>query len=115
MVVHDRGVEVDLVPAQPDQLADPQPVDVRGADHGGVAVPVPAKLQGGTGELIDLGRREVLAAALVGVCPPPRWQLGHHDACSSPASGLIRISGSHEQSPPRRRGHLDPPWEAVPK
>ena len=59
-------VEVDLIPAQVDQLTDPQAVPIGDEDHGGVAV-TPAVLAGRLDQLLDLGLGQVLAGPQFGV------------------------------------------------
>ena len=56
-------VEVDLLPAEIDQLAHPEPVTVRHEDHGGIAV-APAIVPGGLDQALDL---------LVGWCSRVRY------------------------------------------
>src|SRR5262249_21069007 len=69
--VQDRGFEVDLIPAQVDQLGHSQAVPVSDKDHGGVAVPV-AVGPGPRPQLLDLGLGQVLASAQVAIGASPR-------------------------------------------
>ena len=69
-------VEVDLFPAEIDQLAHPEPVTVRYEDHGGIAV-APAIVPGGLDQALDLLVGQVLAGAVFGVRLAPR-----HRHCS---------------------------------
>ena len=55
--------EVDLIPAQVDQLADPQAVAIGDQDHGRVPV-APAVLAGRLDQLLDLGLGQVLAGPI---------------------------------------------------
>ena len=64
-----RLVEVDLSPAQVDQLADPQTVAIGDKDHGRVAV-APAVVLGRPDQALDLGLGEVLARPIGSVRPP---------------------------------------------
>ena len=61
--------EVDLVPAQVHELADPQPVAISYEDHGGVAVS-PAVVPGRPDQAIDLGLGQVFPRPIGGVRLP---------------------------------------------
>ena len=65
---HRQGglVEVDLVPAQVDQLADPQTMTIGHQDHGGVAVTVAVVLDL-VDQTLDLGLGQVLPRPQFGV------------------------------------------------
>ena len=63
--------KIDGVPAQRDQLARPQAMAVGDQDHGGVAVAI-AVLASCRDQPIDLGVRQVLARADLGVAAPLR-------------------------------------------
>ena len=63
--------EFDLVPAQIDQLADPQAVTERDQDHGGVAM-TPAIAPRGVDQFLDLGLGQIFAGAQFGIGSAPR-------------------------------------------
>ena len=62
-------VVLDLVPAQIDQLTDPQTMTIGHQDHGGVAVTV-AVVLGLVDQTRDLGLGQIFARAQLGIRPP---------------------------------------------
>ena len=68
------GLELDLVPAKRDELADAKAVSVGEEEEGTVAVSVPADLAGGREKLLDLVRRQMLSSAARGVRDAPRGE-----------------------------------------
>src|SRR5574340_584646 len=70
--VHQALLEIDLLPAQADQLCHTQPVTVGQHDQGGVPVAVPSYPCGSIDELIDFLFSEVFATAVVDVLAAQR-------------------------------------------
>jgi hypothetical protein len=64
--VQTAALEVDLIPAQPDQLGGSQTVSEGNKDHGCIAVAISIVL-GGLDQLLDLGFGQVFAGAILGV------------------------------------------------
>src|SRR5215472_2945426 len=56
-----RGYEIDLRPAQPDKLGDPQPVPEAHQDRQCTAAAVPAALSRRLDQALDLRWRQILA------------------------------------------------------
>ena len=61
--VQQAGLEIDLVPAHRDELADAQPMPVGEEDERAIARTVAADLAGGLQQLLDLLRRQIFAPA----------------------------------------------------
>ena len=66
------GIKVDLVPAQRDQLTDPQRMTVGHQNHRGIPMTVAADAPGGLHQGINFTRRQVLPTTALGVGDPPR-------------------------------------------
>src|SRR5262249_47396361 len=77
--VEAAGGQLDLRPLQIAQLGRPQAVAIADQDHGCVPMAVAAGLPGGRHQALDLGRRQVLASANLGIysgwcrCVFPRY------------------------------------------
>ena len=61
------GFELDLVPAERNELRDAKPVAVGEQDHGSITERVPTSLGGGDENLFDLVRRQVLTRSPGGI------------------------------------------------
>src|SRR5215467_4816532 len=60
-------IEIDLIPAEGDELGHPEPVPVGQQDHRVIPEPVPAHTPGRLAQASDFGGSQVLAGADVGV------------------------------------------------
>ncbi len=63
--MHKAGLEIDLFPAQRDQLRDPQPMAVSQEDERPIARTVAADFARGLQQLLDLRRGQVFAGATI--------------------------------------------------
>jgi hypothetical protein len=70
--------EIDLVPAEIHQLADPQAVAISDQDHGGIAM-APAVVAGCLDQLLDLGASQMFPGSIGGIRTPFR--------CDCPING----------------------------
>jgi hypothetical protein len=82
------GLELDLVPAERDELADAKPVTVGQEEEGAIAVSMPADFAGGGEELLDLVGSQVLSSAAFGVRDAPRGEGRVRGRSRSPLLGL---------------------------
>ena len=57
-------IELDLVPLKIADLGSPQAMTLGDQDHGGVAMPVPARLAGCGHQVFDLLNRQIFPGAL---------------------------------------------------
>ena len=73
--MHQAGLQVDLVPAQRDELRDPQPMPIGQEDERPIARTVAAHLARGLQELLDFIRGEILTPAAGGVGEAGRGRL----------------------------------------
>ena len=87
--VQGRLVEVDLRPAQVDQLADPQTVAIGDKDHGRVAVTM-AVVLGRPDQALDLGLGEMLAGPIGSVRLPAGCDCSLFDGWSHEFEVLFR-------------------------
>ena len=70
-------LEVDLIPAQRHELSDAQAVSVRDQNQRRIAMTVAPRSRGGTNELLDLVRSQILAAPDGSIRKPPGRQFPH--------------------------------------
>jgi hypothetical protein len=69
--VNQSGAKVDLVPPQFTQFGHAESMPRRHADRQRIAVSVPPALPGRLRQLLDLGRRQMLTRANIGIFRPP--------------------------------------------
>jgi hypothetical protein len=67
------SLEVDLIPAQRDQLTDPERMTVGHQDQRGIPVTMAADAPGSLHQGFDFTRRQMLPAAALGIGDPP-WR-----------------------------------------
>ena len=81
--VHQALLEIDLIPAQADQLRDAETVTIGQHDQRGISMTVPPYPSGRIDELIDFLFSEVFAAAIVRVLAA-QWNFPVYDVWRGP-------------------------------
>src|SRR5215510_4535846 len=92
-------IEIDLIPAEGDELGHPEPVPVGQQDHRVIPEPVPAHTPGRLAQASDFGGSQVLAGADVGVFMTlGKGELGHGTILPAELSCLRWLGPAQRQS-----------------